>query len=84
MHQRGEGVEELIEHGRAVLQLSALQMPDGDGQTLARLLGVRTGSAPVHPVSASRSFFVSRSVSLFSWPQAAKMSRPRGVRTGLA
>ena len=24
------------------------------------------------------------SVSLFNWPQAARMSRPRGVRTGLA
>jgi hypothetical protein len=25
-----------------------------------------------------------RMLSLFSWPQAAMMSRPRGVRTGLA
>ena len=38
-----------------------------------------------HPArSASRSVFLSRSVSLFSCPQAAKMSRPRGVRTGEA
>ena len=33
---------------------------------------------------ASRSLRLSRSVSLFNWPQAAKMSRPRGVRTGEA
>ena len=37
-----------------------------------------------YPASASRSFLLSRSVSLLSCPQAAKISRPRGVRTGLA
>lgn len=40
-------------------------------------------SNPPHPIAAltlARSF----SVSLFNCPQAARMSRPRGVRTGLA
>ena len=32
--------------------------------------------------SAMRSRAESFSVSLLSWPQAARMSRPRGVRTG--
>lgn len=44
------------------------------------LAGRRTHSAS----KASRSFLVIRSLSLLSCPQAAKMSRPRGVRTGLA
>ena len=34
--------------------------------------------------SASRSRALSFSVALLSWPQAARMSRPRGVRTGEA
>ena len=34
--------------------------------------------------SISRARARSFSVSLFNWPQAARMSRPRGVRTGLA
>jgi hypothetical protein len=34
--------------------------------------------------SASRSRAVSFSLALLSWPQAARMSRPRGVRTGEA
>jgi len=34
--------------------------------------------------SAIRSRILSRSLSLFSWPQAARMSRPRGVRIGEA
>jgi hypothetical protein len=43
--------------------------------------------APDHSViamarSAMRSRTESFSVALLSWPQAARMSRPRGVRTG--
>ncbi len=34
--------------------------------------------------AANRARARSFSVSLFNWPQAARMSRPRGVRTGLA
>ena len=34
--------------------------------------------------SAMRSRAESFSVALLSWPQAARMSRPRGVRTGEA
>ena len=50
-----------------------------------RIVGIEgNGGQFRHYVSASRSFLLSRSVSLLSWPQAAKMSRPRGVRTGLA
>ena len=43
------------------------------------------GPVPIfYSSSASRARARSFSVSLFSWPQAARMSRPRGVRTGLA
>jgi len=34
--------------------------------------------------AASRTLLRSRMLSLFSWPQAAMMSSPRGVRTGEA
>ena len=40
--------------------------------------------APFYHSATSRALARSFSVSLLSWPQAARMSRPRGVRTGLA
>jgi hypothetical protein len=45
----------------------------GQGVSVSAGVSHRTGNV-----------FFSRSVSLLSWPQAAKMSRPRGVRTGEA
>ena len=45
-------------------------------------LASSTPAAQSSPTNAARAR--SFSVSLFSWPQAARMSRPRGVRTGLA
>ena len=53
------------------------------GGRLRRCPGITAPGAPQSSptsVARARSF----SVSLFNWPQAARMSRPRGVRTGLA
>ncbi len=52
-------------------------------------LATLTGIAGLEPYYTDRSAAMraraeSFSVSLFNWPQAAKISRPRGVRTGLA
>src|SRR5262245_62328922 len=46
--------------------------------------GRRVQSVIAMARSASRSRAVSFSLALLSWPQAARMSRPRGVRTGEA
>ncbi len=50
--------------------------------------GMACGTGPYSPAiiasSAIRSRMRRRSLSLFSWPQAARMSRPRGVRIGEA
>lgn len=49
----------------------------------ARLSGVGDDQGVVAPAAVAR-LRRRRSVSDLSWPQAAAMSRPRGVRTGLA
>src|SRR5215213_130157 len=51
----------------------------------AQCSGVHTGRSAIRALlsdqAASRLFRL-RSAAVFSWPQAASMSRPRGVRTG--
>ena len=42
----------------------------------------RQAEAATCAAAPSRSLRFLRSLALFSWPQAAKMSRPRGVRIG--
>gem|GEM_PF-6136331 len=55
------------------------------GDQLAAAFGFRYKFfASQDAASASRSFLRMRSEADFSWPQAAKMSRPRGVRIGEA
>ena len=46
--------------------------------------GATKGGPAVSAQAAGRSLRLALRLALFSWPQAAMMSRPRGVRTGLA
>ena len=68
----------VVAHAADDLRVEEVPEPTpGPGEAVVR-------NSARHAESASRSFFVIRSVALFSCPQAAKMSRPRGVRTGEA
>ena len=51
---------------------------------LLAIWGAAQGRLSYSASAANRARARSFSVSLFNWPQAARMSRPRGVRTGLA
>ena len=76
----GLELERCIGQLRGAVEAAGTQRLDGVGEQQAG-----AGGRAVHPASsASRSVFFSRSVSLFNWPQAARISRPRGVRIGEA
>ena len=62
----------------ALLTMRNLNVPRHDGDRQRRL----HQSVIAMARSAWRSRAESFSVSDFNWPQAARMSRPRGVRTG--
>ena len=61
-----------------------LECFDLGGSRAARGLGAAQDRLSYSVSAANRARARSFSVSLFNWPQAARMSRPRGVRTGLA
>ena len=76
----------------AVLTFGTLAPNWDDLDALGRSLGNTSGDVPTVALwsviamarSARRSRADSFSLALFSWPQAARISRPRGVRTGEA
>ncbi len=63
--------------------LHAVKLFESDKQANCRIQpGIRASSA--ERIAAIRSLARCLTLSLLSWPQAAMMSRPRGVRTGEA
>jgi hypothetical protein len=56
--------------------------PKGFARDGAGLLHKRSGDPPKAKAQAASRLPRRRSAAVFSWPQAASMSRPRGVRTG--
>jgi hypothetical protein len=72
-YQRGGG-----DHGQDVASRNKDQKAEHDGQ------GVASRQPAIMASRAMRSRIFMRSDSLLSWPQAARMSRPRGVRIGEA
>lgn len=72
-----------LDHHRAQFVMMRSRIRSGK-RVSKRYQGAAHHPALAAAIAAIRSFFRSRSLADFSWPQAARMSRPRGVRTGEA
>src|SRR5206468_12969151 len=80
----GLGRQQQCRQGRTGASVRRLSGRDGAGAAVTRGATFRLQSVIAMARSAKRSRAESFSVALLSWPQAARMSRPRGVRTGEA